>query len=75
MFRTANDFIALMDREFASLTHRAKYYRALASLLRARVHFMKSQAARDEVLALASTYDGLSEQLESSRAPASGRSS
>jgi hypothetical protein len=69
MFRTANDLLRLTDREFSVLGDREKYYRALASLLRARVDSMKSSEARDEVLALASSYDALAKQLESSGTP------
>jgi hypothetical protein len=69
MFRTANDFIALAEEDVAALADRAKYYRALAAVLRARVPLIKSAEARDELLGLAVTYEGLAAQVESSRAP------
>jgi hypothetical protein len=68
-----NDLVRLTDREFSALSDRAKYYRAVAALLRTRVHSMKSSEARDEVLSLASSYESLAKQLESSVTPERGQ--
>lgn len=74
MFRTANEFIALAESESSALTDRAEYYRALAAVLRARLHVVESAQARDELLGLASAYELLAAQVESSRAPEPGSS-
>ena len=60
MFRSAKGGPALMDRHSA-----ARYYRALASLLRTHIVVMKSPEARDELAALAESYETLAMNVES----------
>jgi len=61
-----------MADEFESLADRAKHYRQLATVIRARVDKMKTPEARDALEAVATDYELLAcytESLESAGQP------
>ena len=54
-----------MAEEFESLADRAKHYRQLATVIRARVATMKTPEARDVLEAVATDYELLASYTES----------
>jgi len=69
VYRTARDFIALTDGELPALAGRAKYYRALAAVLLARLELVQSAEAREELKVLAEAYERLALQVEKGDTP------
>ena len=66
---TADDFIAVADREHPAQAGRGKYYRALATVLRSRLELLQSAEAREELAALAAAYEHLAVRVEEGDTP------